>query len=111
MTQLALFDGVQERDRILAAMSENHRVYLTTLRSFAREYALRHGSVTIDDVRGLCAQRRFPMPSEIGADERVFGTVFRSSEFVAVGSRLSSREERIARSGRGSSHVTVYEVR
>lgn len=111
-TQLTMFNGVNERDRILAMMSENHKTYITALRSFAREIAYRSGSVTIDAVRAVMIERDFPTPKEIGADERIFGCVLsRCKDFVCRGQRLSSRPERVKRSGPGASYISVYELR
>lgn len=110
--QLAFF-GLGERERILAAMRENCAIYLTALRSFAREIALRQGLVSIDDVRRLIAERDFPGAKELGlpAGERIYGTVFSGAEWVPVRQVLSSRPERVARSGRGSSYIWQYRLR
>lgn len=109
-TQLAFFHGVGERNRILAAMAENHSVYLTSLRSFARVICLEEGSVTIDRLREVMKERGFPFPDEINADNRILGTVFNTKDFIAVGQRPTKRTERIARSGIGSSFVTTYRL-
>jgi hypothetical protein len=111
--QMALFESRRERDRILRAMAENHFVYLEGLRSFAREHALRnpHLLVTIDDVLRIMAARDWPQPSEIGADNRILGTVFTRKEFEPVGRRPTERAERIARSGRARGDITVYRLR
>lgn len=111
--QLALWYGADSRDRIIAALRANHHVYLTTLRSFAREHALRHGEVTIDDVRRIAALRDWPTPSEVGirAGERIYGAVFAGQEWEPQRQVISSRPERIARSGRGSSYIWVYRLK
>ncbi len=105
--QLAFFDGVAEKNRILAAMRENHGVYLTALRSFARVIAMTNGSVTVDDVRAEMERRDYPMPHEIGADNRILGALF-TKEFRPIGQRVTTRQERIDRAGRGASYITVY---
>lgn len=111
--QIALFESRRERDRILAAMRENHKVYLEGLRSFAREHALRNTErlVTIDDVLRIMAAKDWPKPDEIGADNRILGTVFTRSEFEPVGQRPTERLERIARSGRARGDITVYRLK
>ncbi|MHB8703713.1 MAG: hypothetical protein ACYC8W_06150 [Candidatus Tyrphobacter sp.] len=108
--QIALFEARRERDRILDAMNKDHRIYLEALRSFAREHSLRNPSrlVTIDDVRRLMEARDFPLPGEIGADERILGAVFRCKDFKPVGQRPTARLERIARCGIARSNVTIY---
>lgn len=109
--QIPFWYGVGEKDRILAAMRENHPIYLTTLRSFAREIALRSGRVCIDDIREMIAQRDFPMPKDIGITERVFGVVFLAREFEPVGQVVSRREDFVKRVGRARSLITVYRLR
>jgi hypothetical protein len=107
--QIPMFYGIGERDRILAAMQENHALYLMTLRSFAREIAYRNGSVTVDDVRALVIEREFPMPNDIGADSRIFGCVLSGcKDFIVTGQRVSTRPERIMRAGVGASYISVY---
>lgn len=109
--QLAFFSGLGERDRILSAMRENHSVYLNAIRSFARVIALKRGTVTIDDVREEIERQNFPMPSEIGADERVFGAVFSRSEFLPVGQCPTRRAEHAKRVGIARSNITVYKLK
>ncbi len=109
--QLAIFESLAERERILREMAANHRLYLTTLRSFARVHAMRYGTVCIDDVRDECARQQFPLPAEIGIDNRVLGPLFCAAEFVAIDQIVTRRAERVARAGRGSSLVTVYALR
>lgn len=108
--QLSMFDAVTERDRILATMAEHHGVYLEALRAFAREIALRKGEVCIDDVREEIARRQFPMPKDIGADERIFGSLFKGKDFRAVGLRRTTREAWAARVGTSRDGVTVYRL-
>ena len=111
--QLAMFYGLGERNRILDAIRDNNAIYLTTLRSFAREYALRHGTVCIDDVRKMILDRGFPMPKDVDmkCGERVFGVVFNHRDFEAVGRKLSTRPERIHRAGANSSQIFIYQLR
>lgn len=110
--QLSLLAAQSERERILAAIAEDpaHKVYLSFVRPIARELAQRNGTVTIDDVRAEMKRRDMPLPAEVGIDERVFGTLFRGKEFIAISQRPTTRRERIARSGVGASLVTVYTV-
>lgn len=108
---MALLAAIGERDAILRALSENHRDYLTVLRSFAREHALRHGKVSIDDVRDAIEREGFPMPKDIGADERVFAGVFTRKEFEAIGVRKTRRADFAARVGVSRSMVTVYRLK
>ncbi len=112
MHQLGLFSpGRSERDRIMQALSDKHTTYLEFVRAIAREIAVRVGEVSIDEVRTELAARDLPMPAEIGVDERVFGTLFRSKEFRAIGSRATSRRDWAQRVGANRSQVTVYEFR
>lgn len=112
-TQTAFWFGVGEKDRILQSMSKNHSIYLETLRSFAREYCMRHGTVTIDDVRRIVGERGFPMPADIKckSGDRIFGTVFRCGDFEKAGEMLSTRAERVKRSGPNSSVITVWKLK
>lgn len=109
--QLGFFDGLSERNRILTAMADKHAIYLNALRSFAREIALRVGSVTIDDVREEMERREFPMPSAIGADDRILGALFTRAEFQALRQIPTRRSEWAKRVGRARSFVTVYRLR
>ncbi|MDE2102368.1 MAG: hypothetical protein KGL39_34295 [Patescibacteria group bacterium] len=104
-------DGKAIRARIIAAMSENHHDYLEELRHIARGILAHRGAVTIDDVREEMTRIGFPMPNEIGADNRILGAVFATKEFKAVTQIPTRRKERLARSGPGASYVTVYELR
>lgn len=110
--QLSLLEGRGERDRILAAIASDpaHKVYLSFIRPIARELAQRHGLVTIDDVREELKRRDLPLPGEVGIDERVFGTLFRCKDFIAVAQRPTTRKEWAQRVGRARSNVTVYRV-
>jgi len=113
MHQLAMFDGLAERDRIIAAMRDNHPSYVASLTEFAVAHCARSadGTVTIDDVRDAIARTEFPMPEEVGADPRIFGTIFPRRTFVPVGITQSRRAEHVKRSGRARSAVTVYRLR
>jgi len=108
--QLSFFAGIGERNRILEAFAKNHREYLAAVRAFARDIARRDGIVTIDAVRFELEHRQFPMPAEVGIDERVFGTVFRCKDFVAISQRPTTRHDWAARVGRARSNVTVYRL-
>lgn len=109
--QLSLISmGRTERDRILQALADNHTTYLTFVRAIARELAMRRGAVSIDDVRDELRRRDLPMPAEIGADERVFGALFRCKDFRAIGHRTTTRTEWAQRVGVNRSQVTVYEL-
>lgn len=109
--QLDIFTALTTRDRILDALAANHAQYLAELREIARYVAQRNGEVTIDDVRSEIVRRGYPMPAEIGADERVFGVVFRCRDFTPIGQRKTSRKEWAARVGVARSAVTVYVLR
>lgn len=109
--QLALLGAVAERDRIIAAFEANHATYLTAVRAFAREIAMRNGVVCIDDLRSELERRDFPMPREIGCDERIFGAVFCKAEFRPIGQRRTMREAWAKRVGAGRSAVTIYKLR
>lgn len=107
---MSFLEAVSERDKILTAMAANHRVYLESLRAFAREIALRKGEVSIDDVRTEVERRAFPMPRDIGADERILGSLFKTKEFFPIGMRRTTRDAWAARVGRSRDAVTVYRL-
>ena len=103
--------GRTERDRVLDALASNREGYLAGVRALAIECARALGEITIDDVRERMAEVGYPMPSDVGADERCFGTLLRCKEFVAVGQRPTTRLEWAARVGKARSNVTVYRLR
>jgi hypothetical protein len=110
--QLSFLEAREARDRILEKLAANHYDYLTALRSFAREHALRHGRVSIDDVRDAIAREDYFMPQDIGMrDERVFGAVFRTDDFVPVAEEQTRRKAWAQRVGRARSGVLVYRLR
>ena len=111
MHQLGLFGGRTERDRIMESLEANHFTYLGFVRGIARDIARRDGIVSIDEVRAELTARDLPLPHDIGADERIFGALFRGSEFRPVGRRKTSRADWAQRVGENRSQVTVYEVR
>lgn len=112
MHQLGLFGAQRtERDRVLIALAEKHVTYLEFCRAIAREIAARVGSVSIDEVRDELHNRDLPMPGEIGADERVFGALFRAKEFRAIGHRTTSRAAWAQRVGINRAQITVYALR
>ncbi len=108
--QLSIFEAQAERDRVLGALASNRGAYLAGLRAFAREHALRHGECCIDDVRDAAEKHGYPMPAELGFDERVMGAVFKTRDFVAVGARRTTRAAFAARVGISRSAVTVYRL-
>lgn len=111
MMQLSLIDdAVAQRERILAHFEQNNPAYLTALRGIAADIATRNGTVTVDDLREQCEYLGFPLPNQIGKDERIFGVTFRDKRFIAVDSRLSVRAEKVARCGVNRSRVTVYRL-
>lgn len=111
-SQPTLFDIARtERDRVLDSLASNHSTYIGFVRAIAREIAVRTGIVTIDDVREALSLRDLPMPKDVGIDTRVFGTVFRSKEFEAVGERTTTRAAWAQRVGRNRSSVTIYRFR
>lgn len=111
--QLGLLDRTYlERDRLLAFFEKNHSQYVESLRAFAIATCRYVGTITIDDLRDVMAERNYPLPHEIGADNRLLGTVLsRCKEFECVGSVLSRRPERIGKSGKNSSYVSVYRLK
>jgi hypothetical protein len=109
--QMNLFELQAERDRRIQYFIDHHSEYLTGVREFAKDYASLHGQVAIDNVREELKRHGYPTPEEMKIDSRIFGAVFKSKDFVAVGSRKTFREERGARSGRLSAFITVYELR
>lgn len=110
--QLALIAAARsERERWIAFYESHHPEYLKAIRSAARDIARRDGTVDIDKVHVEMARRALPMPAEFGADNRLLGALFCKSEFVACGSHVTSRVERIARAGANSSSVCVYRLK
>ena len=110
-TQLDLIPGFGERDRILAYFAANHDAYLSKVREFAKDYARLYGSVAIDNVRVELERHGYPLPNEIGIDNRVFGALFLNRSFVKVGMRLSTWAARVARAGEGASFICIYRLR
>lgn len=110
--QLSIFEALSARDRMLEAIAQSpkQQVYLRFVRPIARELARRNGCVAVDDVREELCRRDLPLPAELGIDARVFGTLFRGKEFVAIAQRPTRCAERIARAGVGASYVTVYRL-
>jgi hypothetical protein len=100
-----------KRERDLEFFRERHDDYLRGAREFAKDFAVRFGSLAVDDVRLELERHGYPTPDELGIDGRVLGALFRSKEFVAIKQRPTHRQARIARSGRGASFVTVYALR
>jgi hypothetical protein len=109
--QLSLIAAVTERDRIIAHLAANHASYLESLREFAVAHALECGRVSIDDVRDTIERTGYPMPHEVGIDERVFGALFTRKRFQAVGTQPTRREAFAARVGMARSQITVYALR
>lgn len=109
--QMPLLYGADEKNRILEAFRQNHGIYLATVRSFARVHAMRHGTVTIDDVHEILHEKQFPTPEQVGVTNRLFGALFCRSEFTVVGERTTRRAERVKRAGAGSSGIKVYRLR
>ena len=109
--QLAFLHGITERDRILKHFADNHPLYLSLWRAYAREIAVHQGEVCIDDVREKAKLHDLPMPEDVGIDNRVLGAVFRCKDFEFVRRIESTRPERIARSGPNASFVGVYRLR
>ena len=110
--QLALFRGITERDKIMARYEADHKLYLSTLRSIAVSIAATKGEVCVDDVRRRMKVDDFPMPSEVGASEKIFGRLLSGcAELEFVERKLSTRAERLARSGPGASGIDVYRLR
>ena len=65
-------------------LEEAHAEWITQARNYAREVALKYGSVTSDDIWDFC-----PPPSSI--DPRVMGAVFLRKEFEQNGYVKSRR--------------------
>src|SRR5579872_4513541 len=93
--QLALVDhALLEKDRLLSYFERNHHQYIDSLRAFAIAKCRYDGTITIDDLRELIAEKNYPLPHEIGADNRLLGVVLsRCKNFECVGTTLSRRME------------------
>jgi hypothetical protein len=115
--QAALFEGIEQRERILRHYEQNSTQYLSHVRALALELArsrFRAATwperlITIDDVRDRMRELKVPFPHDFGADDRILGAVLRRCHGIrAVGLRTSTRPERLARSGPAASGVTEY---
>lgn len=111
--QLALVNhALMEKDRLLSFFESNHPQYIESLRAFAIAKCRYAGTISIDDLRELIAEKNYPLPREIGADDRLLGVVLsRCKEFECVGTVLSRRAETVARSGKNRSMISVYRLR
>jgi hypothetical protein len=96
----------------MASFEADHRLYLTTLRAIAVKIAVDNGTVCVDDVRRHMQAEHFPMPVELGITERIFGRLLAGcADLEPVDRIVSTRAERLARSGPGASYISVYRLR
>jgi hypothetical protein len=106
------FGDFTERRRLFRHYETRHPEYLAMMRVYAVEIARKNGTVIIDEVRRRATERGFPLPEDIGVTERIFGQLlYGCKDLEACGCVESTRPERIKRSGRNSSMITVYKIR
>lgn len=82
--QLALDDGFRRKDAGLERVEGTHPDFVPKLRAAARAFAIRHGTVTADDVRRLA--------EEMGLRPRhpnAWGAIFHGPGWIKVGYRRS----------------------
>jgi hypothetical protein len=109
--QLALSQQFGEFERICAYWQRNHDRYLAHLRELAVAICRQRGEVTIDEVREQMTRFKVPFPNEIGADDRLFGGVLRCcKQFIACGSRTTTRVDWAKRVGVNRNQVTIYRL-
>jgi hypothetical protein len=109
-----VFAAFTDRDKILASFEKNRKGYLDMMRTYAREIARTNGTgeITVDDVRRRAMESHFPMPKDLGFTEKCFGRLLSGcSDFEPVRVIDSTRAERLARSGRNASAITVYRLK
>lgn len=112
MHQLAMFeDGLSERNRIIEAMRASRPAYAAALTEFAVALAAQNGTVNVDQLRIKIASIDFPMPADVDADERIFGSVFPRRLFEPIGRVATQRTEFAKRVGVARSSITVYRLR
>ena len=106
---MSLLSDADTFNTLCAYWSARHGEYLECLRAHALRIADRKGNVTIDDVRDEIEAMHLPMPTQIGADDRMFGCVLRAcKELCSVGVQQTRRIEWARKVGRTRSMVTVY---
>lgn len=106
-------------DTLCAYWAERHPEYIACLRAIAKRICGKTssvqypgGRVTIDDIREEIEAMHLPMPSQIGADDRMLGSVLRGCrELRAVGIERTRRADWAKRIGATRSMVTVYTVK
>lgn len=109
--QTSFLDDQDTFNSLCSYWQSRHSEYLECLRAHAVRLAKTKGDVAIDDLRIEMESLRLPMPSDIGADARMLGAVLRGcKDLRPVGMRLTERTERVKRSGRGSSMITVFRL-
>ena len=105
---LTLF-GLTEFERICQHWQVNHSEYIEMLRRHALRLVEKNGRVTIDDVRDEMEALHIPMPSDIGADDRIFGHVLRGcKELRIVGFEPTRRIEHAKRVGTTRAQISIY---
>ena len=98
MTQLSVFDGVKERDRILAAHSKGPnaelleilRVYLRSLYAYRANFLGDDAYVTADDARAYLAARMERHKAMGFTNMKFMGSLFKPKEWVSTGKTIHS---------------------
>lgn len=85
-----LLEGRAIKDRQLDIFEQREHEFLTRCRQVAQMIAMTQGEVSINDVRGLVN-----LPD--GVHPSVFGAVFRTKQFKAIGSTEATHKEAHAR--------------
>jgi len=91
LDQELIEQGKQRRDDGMSKVAARGKVFLSSMRSWAVGYAIRHGRVTANDVRKH-AERIGVEPEH----KNVWGSVFKDPRFVALGYESSSVPSRNA---------------
>lgn len=115
-TQTSFLRDAGTFNTLCAYWAERHGDYIKCLREHAlrildrnRSKEFPNGRVTIDDLRDEMSALHLPMPSDIGADDRMFGSVLRGcDELKIVGVEQTRRSEWAKRVGMTRSMVSVY---
>lgn len=97
---------------LCAYWKERHGDYVECLRAHGKRIAEQRGRVTIDDLREEMALLHLPMPTDIGADDRMLGSVLRAcKDLQIVGVEQTRRLEHAKRVGATRSLISVYGIK
>lgn len=117
--QMSFLSDQDTFNSLCAYWAANHPEYISCLRAMAMRICVRTssayhpgGRVTIDDIREEMETMHIPMPTQIGADDRMLGSVLRGCrELRPIGVEKTRRADWAKRIGQTRSMVTVYTVK